>query len=106
MKYRNPQLNSVQNETNTVINFPTPKKEGFLEILGESDESIEEAEKHIHCFIADIRNQLSPLQFIAIPLLSDEIKHNFEEFKVGNYIYTIICNIEIFSKLIIEGYIE
>ncbi|XP_045471368.1 activating signal cointegrator 1 complex subunit 1-like isoform X2 [Harmonia axyridis] len=80
-RYRNPQVNSVQNETNTAIQYPSSGNDGFLEIFGDSEESIEEAKEQIFSFLADIRNQTPPLQFISIPLLSDEIKLSFEKFK-------------------------
>ncbi|XP_044751565.1 activating signal cointegrator 1 complex subunit 1-like [Coccinella septempunctata] len=79
--YENPEINAVQSETNTIIRYPTNGKDGFLEILGETMESIDEAKEQMYSFIADIRNQLSALQFISIPLSSPEIKQNFEKFK-------------------------
>ncbi|KAK9888931.1 hypothetical protein WA026_001150 [Henosepilachna vigintioctopunctata] len=80
-KYRTSDVDVVKYRTNTSITYPKHGTEGILEILGISDESVQEAKAQIVSIIADIREQLSPLQFVSIPLYSSEIKHNFEEFK-------------------------
>ncbi|KAL3280682.1 hypothetical protein HHI36_003919 [Cryptolaemus montrouzieri] len=80
-RFRNPQIDEVELKTNTFITFPKNGKDGLLEISGDSEETVEEAREQIHSFIADIRQHYPAMQFIAIPLLSDEIKKNFTEFK-------------------------
>lgn len=57
--------------------------EGNLMITGEDVTKIVEARHHLHSVIEHIRNTHPPMQFVSIPVLSDEIKDNFEKFKVS-----------------------
>lgn len=74
-------LHVIKSKTNTTISVPNANKSGKLSISGDNERNLAIALHEIHSIIGDIRNRSMVLQFIAIPLLSDEIKSNFEHFK-------------------------
>lgn len=80
--HRNFNLNILEMETNTKITIPLNGMEGNLTIIGEDETNIVEARHQVHSVIEHIRNAHRPMQFISIPTLSDEIRNNFEKFKV------------------------
>lgn len=66
--------------------MPNLGTDGNMLIMGEDETKVIEARHHIHSVICSIRDASTPMQFISIPILSKEIKENFEKFKVsGNY---------------------
>ncbi|KAJ8935076.1 hypothetical protein NQ314_013021 [Rhamnusium bicolor] len=77
----NADINALSQKTQTVISFPKHGKDGQLIIKGEDKSSIQKALNDIHSVVGAIRDQSAALQFISIPLLSEEIKSNFEKFK-------------------------
>ncbi|KAG5889801.1 hypothetical protein JTB14_031349 [Gonioctena quinquepunctata] len=74
-------LKAVSEKTGTQITVPRHGEEGDVVVKGENESNINEALTAIHSAVGQIRDRNVALQFISIPLLSDEIKSNFEIFK-------------------------
>nr|XP_023020546.1 activating signal cointegrator 1 complex subunit 1-like [Leptinotarsa decemlineata] len=74
-------LNSVSKRTNTNITVPKLSQEGKLMICGDTKFNIIEAINEIYSAVGQIRDRNVALQFISIPLLSNEIQTNFKKFK-------------------------
>lgn len=79
MKHRDFKVHSLEAETNTKISIP---RNGYITITGQDHVQITEARHQLHSIIDNIRYLHKPLQFTSIPVASDEIKENFERFKV------------------------
>lgn len=85
INHRDFRVNTVEYETTTKISIPVDGVEEQLVITGEDATQIVEARHQIHSIIDYIRSSHPPMQFISIPVLSDEIKENFNKFKVSIY---------------------
>lgn len=79
---QNIDIDTLSKETQTNISIPKHGANGKITIQGDRKEGIFSALEKIHLTVGQIRQQSSALQFIGIPLLSDEIKSNFEKLKV------------------------
>lgn len=81
---RHPYLNLkyLQKTTNTDIKLFG--EDSNLTIIGDCKEKVAEAREELHSVIGDIRDQTAALQFISIPTLTEEIKSNFDKFKVSS----------------------
>lgn len=88
--HRNFKLNELEVETKTKITIPLNGREGGLTIIGEDVTNIVEARHQVHSVIEHIRNSHRPMQFISIPILSNEIRENFERFKVRFKLIVIV----------------
>lgn len=76
-------MKSLESETNTTILLPKHGNDGDMTITGVELQQVTEATVRIHSLANEIRDSYSAMQFISIPVLSDEIKDNFEKFKVA-----------------------
>lgn len=63
--------------------MPKYGEDGHLTIIGEDELKIVEARHKVHSVVSDIRDSYAAVQFVCVPVLSDEIKENFENFKVS-----------------------
>lgn len=75
-------LNALEKETSTKISTPKFGKDENITITGDDIFKVAEARHRIHSVVDQIRHSHSVIQFISIPVLSDEIKENFIKFKV------------------------
>lgn len=69
-------------ETSTTISMPKFSADGNITIEGDDISKVIEARHKLHYVVSQIRKRHGVLQFISIPLLSDQIKENFLKFKV------------------------
>lgn len=81
--HSNFKVNRLETETNTQISIPAGNN-GNLVITGGDITKVIQARHRIHSVIDNIRHSYPAMQFVAIPLISEEIKKNFENFKVSN----------------------
>lgn len=81
--HRDFKVASLESATSTKITIPVSAAEGTLTIIGEDAIKIVEARHQVHSIVDHIRNSHRPMQFISIPTVSEEIKTNFERFKVS-----------------------
>lgn len=93
--HRDFKLSELEVETCTKITVPINGTNGKLTIIGEDTTSIIQARHHLHSIIEYIRYVHPPMQFLSIPLLSDEVKKNFEIFKVRYTIYRFYFKIHL-----------
>ncbi|XP_057660454.1 activating signal cointegrator 1 complex subunit 1 [Diorhabda carinulata] len=73
-------LNLLKNKTKTTISVPSYGNNRKLIISGVED-NIRDALIELHSVIGYIRDRSLPLQFTSIPLVNEEIRSNFENFK-------------------------
>ncbi|KAJ8958921.1 hypothetical protein NQ318_019690 [Aromia moschata] len=74
-------IKSLSEKTQTNISFPKQGQDGKLTVAGDAEKNIQQAVHELLSVISAIRDQHAAMQFIAIPLRSDEIRSNFEVFK-------------------------
>ncbi|KAF5305209.1 hypothetical protein FQA39_LY09297 [Lamprigera yunnana] len=74
-------LDELKLQTHTNITIPKNGSDGHIQIVGNSESDVIDARQQMHSVIGAIREHLSPTQFIQIPVNSEEIKRNFEQFK-------------------------
>ena len=72
----------IETDTRTRIMVPKPMEKGDVEIRGSSKRDIILAKRCIDAIIATSRQKLTYTHFISVPMISEEIKKNFEKFKV------------------------
>lgn len=76
----------LENETKTEISIPRQITEKNIVITGPTASNVVSARRRIELISIDLREKHAITHFISYPLISDEIKQNFKEFKVNNYI--------------------
>lgn len=81
-------IQKLAQDTNTEITLPKNGNEGYLNINGTTASDIINAREIIHSTLLDIKEKLKPLQFISIPVHTEEVQRNFQLFKVICYLKT------------------
>lgn len=72
----------LENETKTEITIPRTSNDKNIVITGPTASNVASARSRIERISAELRQKHSITHFVSYPLISDEIKKNFAEFKV------------------------
>lgn len=75
-------LEDFQRNTNTLVELPQSFIGGNITVKGDTVTEIIDARNELHSLAGEIRNSSTVLQFVSIPVISNEIKENFQKFKV------------------------
>lgn len=73
----------IENSTGTHISIPKPgATDEEIIITGRSERAVVSARNRINMILLQLRERERPTHFISIPVISNEIKSKFTEFKV------------------------
>lgn len=81
----------MQEKTNTLIKVPRINEIGDVKIEGGTERDVVSCKNQIQMVLFNRREKMPVTHFLSIPIISDEVKNNFNKFKVV-------------SKLIIKEY--
>lgn len=76
-------LNSIQQDTNTIIKIPKRGENDDVVITGKNERAVITAKNRIDLIVCQAREKHPFTHFISIPMVSDMVRHNFDVFKVG-----------------------
>ncbi|XP_031343533.1 activating signal cointegrator 1 complex subunit 1-like isoform X2 [Photinus pyralis] len=70
----------IEVDTRTVIRTPQ-RDDGSMTISGDCADDVVNARRTVQSIVAEIRNKQPAAQFISIPVNSEEVQRNFQQFK-------------------------
>lgn len=73
----------IENETRTHIKMPKPGERDEIIITGQTERGVVAARMRINMLLLKIRENHEITHFVSIPIVSREIRGNFEIFKVS-----------------------
>lgn len=75
----------IEIDTGTSIKIPKVGETGDIIITGSSERDIISARNRIHLIVLKMRDSHPITHFVSVPVISNQIKKNFEIFKVNLY---------------------
>ncbi|KAF2884275.1 hypothetical protein ILUMI_21896 [Ignelater luminosus] len=74
-------LKKLESETNTEVSMPKNGNDGYIIVTGDNEIDVVNARETIQSVASEIREKQIAAQFISIPVHSEEVQRNFEQFK-------------------------